>query len=224
MLANRMLMNGKKTYDSFTKSLLHFNGTWDDEIGKPWIARGTGVGMGTSKFGAKSIYFDGGAWIDTPDHADFALGSGDFTFDFWIKRGSVNAVRQYIFGQVDNAISNVSTSIWCYFDVGNSIGVVVTYGGTQKSFLSATTITDVTTWHHLAIVRNGATLSLYIDGVFSGSTDLAGNVLNDSTNLFSIGRIGEYTSNYLNGYIDEFRFSKGIARWTANFTPPTKEY
>ncbi len=52
----------------------------------------------------------------------------------------------------------------------------------------------------------------------------ASGVINSTSYNFSIGRAGEdgeADPRYYNGHIDEFRFTKGVARWTSNFTPPT---
>jgi hypothetical protein len=72
-------------------------------------------------------------------------------------------------------------------------------------------------------VRNGNTLYLFLDGVSQGTRDVTGVTVNNSFQKMVIGRMGGYPQ-YTNGWIDEFRFSKGIARWTSNFTPPVSEY
>lgn len=82
-----------------------------------------------------------------------------------------------------------------------------------------------TDWHHIAQVRYGNTMTLYIGGVAQTTTaNVTGITCANSPNKVAIGRRGESNSLYWNGWLDEFRFSKGIARWTANFTPPTMAY
>lgn len=74
------------------------------------------------------------------------------------------------------------------------------------------------------MVRNGDDLMCFIDGTQIGTTqDLAGASFFNSAYKFQIGAFNN-TSNPWNGWIDEFRLSKGIARWTGNFTPPVAEY
>lgn len=182
-----------------------------------------------SEFGGASGSFPGatgtgGDWIDTPDSEDFSVGKNPFTIDFWLKRGATGALLR-VLGQCDSTGSIASTAFYFYFGADNKLNVGVGVGAALKTATSTGTIAETTTWHHIAIVRNGDTLYLYIDGTNDGSVALgAGAVINNSTNKFSIGRQGEYTSNNFNGYIDEFRFSNGIARWTANFTPPVSAY
>ena len=67
-------------------------------------------------------------------------------------------------------------------------------------------------------------LYVAIDGTLGPATDVTGVTVNNSAYKIAIGRYGENGSAYMNGWIDEFRFSKGIARWTTNFTPPTSAY
>jgi hypothetical protein len=216
--------------DSYTKSLLHLNTDFTDSAAggtHTWTAAGGAVIDGsTKKFGAGSLLLDGtGDYIDTPDSVDWTMGTGNFTIDYWLQRGATGALYR-IMGQCDSTGTTASTSFFCYFSADNKLNAGVSVGaGVLKTATSTGTITDTMSFHHIAIVRNGDTLYLYIDGTGDGSIALgAGAVVRDSSNKVSIGRQGEYTLDYFNGYIDEVRISKGIARWTSNFTPPTVEY
>ena len=76
-------------------------------------------------------------------------------------------------------------------------------------------------WMHLAYVRAGATVKIAVNGVFSAQTINAGaQSMYSSISSASLGSLHGYGA-YLNGYVDEFRVTKGVARWTSNFTPPT---
>ena len=79
------------------------------------------------------------------------------------------------------------------------------------------------TWTHVAVVRSGSTFTVYINGIADGIVTYAGAIPVISGATLFIGTI-DPSVNWLNGYIDELRFSNGIARWTANFTPPTAPY
>jgi hypothetical protein len=78
-------------------------------------------------------------------------------------------------------------------------------------------------WTHIAVVRNDTTFTLYVNGVSVG-TDTDVNPVGDYTGAFEIGRQTQLSTQYWYGWIDEFRVSKGIARWTADFTAPTAGY
>lgn len=232
MLAHRT-MGSMLGYDSFTKSLLHFNGAngvpvFTDEMGKIWSTTFSGgnanISTGSYEFGGSSVVFNGVGCIDTPDSPDFAFGNGDFTIDFWTRRATTGA-QIYLFGQTGAAIVLSSASIYAYFQSDNRIFVSVSDGSSFYGISATNAIAETTTWHHIAIVRSGTTLYLFIDGINNGTAATLGSAaLNDSPNRFAIGRAGEFTSSPYTGWIDEFRISKGIARWTANFTPPTAEY
>jgi hypothetical protein len=212
-------------FDSYVKSLLHFNENLTDEAGKTWSYYG-GAGYTTSvkKFGSASEAFDGsGDWIDTPDSADFDVSSGDFTVDFWVRRTGTGT--HYVFAQCDSSPSAASTSIGMYFDSSHKPRMVVYSGSTAYSTSAGATAVAVDgSFHHIACVRHGNTLTIYLDGTAQGTADVTGVTVNNSSNKFTIGRVGENDGNYFNGFIDEFRFSKGIARWATDFTPPTSEY
>ena len=62
---------------------------------------------------------------------------------------------------------------------------------------------------------------MYVDGTSRASGTAAGH---DYTALLEMGASTLWSGRDFDGYLDEIRISKGIARWTANFTPPTKAY
>ena len=215
--------------DSFTKSLLHFDGTdtsttFTDESGKTWTANGNAqLDTAQKKFGSAAGLFDGtGDWIDTPDSADFDVGSGDFTIDFWVRKNADGA-RQIILGQLE---SDGTGALLIEFQADNTVRGIFTKNDDTTFYLpvSAGTITVDSTWHHIALVRDTTTLRLFLDGTADGTAAVGTDTLFNSPSKYAIGRGGEFAGLYLNGWIDEVRFSKGVARWTSNFTPPTAPY
>lgn len=223
-------MAATSLYDSYTKSMLHFNGkdassVITDETSKVWtIYEQAQIDTAQKKFGTGALLLDGtGDYIDTPDHADFALGNEDFTIDFWLKRNSKDAYMGIV-GQ-GNSSDATDTSFYMQFNDTNVIQLGCFTGVTQKYIISAGIITDTINWHHIALVRYGNIMKLYIDGIVDVNTrDMTGVTVNNSNKNLTIGKYIDYANYYFNGWIDEFRFSKGIARWTADFTPPVAEY
>jgi len=220
-------------WDAYTKLMLHMNGddastTFTDEIGHTFTALGNAqIDTAQSKFGGASGLFDGtGDAIDTPDHADFTVGAGEFTVDVWIKRNAINT-RQVICGNVDNAGANATLSILLELRANNTVRGGLVSSETEYFAASTGTITDTASFHHIALVRDNTgtdTIRIFIDGAADGTVACDGITANDSAYKFAIGRLGEYNGIYWNGWLDEFRFSNGVARWTSNFTPPTAEY
>ena len=217
--------------DVNTVALLHMNGadgstTFTDESGKVWTANGNAqIDTAQSKFLGACGLFDGtGDYIDTPDSADFDVGSGNFTIDFWIRPAAIDLVC-YLCGQASSAGVDSSISWFVRLTALEEIAGGIVTGSTYKIATTNGGAYAANTWYHVALVRNGNTLTLYVDGVAApGTADVTGVTANHSANKAAIGRLGEFDGLYYNGWIDEFRFSKGIARWTANFTPPTREY
>ena len=212
-------------------SLLHMNGTdgstaFTDVTGKTWTASGNAqIDTAQSKFGGASGLFDGtGDWIDTPDHADFTLGSGNFTVEFWARFNTVGGAQQNIAGQSNSLATNATTSFVVSRNTSNQIAGVCGSGVTVIG-LCTTAPATVTTgqWYHIAFVRNGTAFNVYLDGVAGTTSSLSSASVNDSANKVAIGRQGELNSNFFNGWIDDFRILK-CARYTANFTPPTAEF
>jgi hypothetical protein len=186
-------------------------------------ATGAPVYSGLSPFGntyAGSVLFNGTSqYLSAPDNAAFTLGSGNFTVETWIYNGTTGA-RQVICGQIDSGGTIASLSFYLEKTAANKFLAGVASGGTSYTATSTANL-PLNQWTHLAFVRNGNTGTLYINGTADGTVNLTGVTVNDSTNAFSIGRLGEFASLYFPGYISNLRITKGTAVYTANFTPST---
>ena len=216
--------------DSYTKLLLHGDGSGtsfadSSGTGKSITAYGNATQSATqSMFGGKAMYFDGtNSYLTTPSGSDWVLGTGDFTIDFWLRGDGANN---------QNAIfsSNINAASWwtqngdylIYF--ADSTTVFLTqYDGTTNHWLAGAWNISSGSWNHIAFVRSGNTFSAYKDGVLQGNADVTGYTFGRSGTLPGLGKV-QTGSGYLNGYVDEFRVTKGLARWTSNFTPPTSAY
>jgi hypothetical protein len=215
--------------DAYTKVLLHFNlvgATSDiiDESSKAWTTASSNAEISTAnyKFGGGSIAFTGTSdVITTPDHADFTVGSDDFTYEFWLKFAADNATQYYLIDKRGTA-ANSDAQISIYKTTGKKINVYVGHGGTSISALTDGTIAD-TNWHHIAVVKYGTELAIYLDGTKGSTVGSATGAIIDNAIDLAIGGTNS-GSQALVGNIDEFRFSNGIARYTANFTPPSSEF
>lgn len=82
------------------------------------------------------------------------------------------------------------------------------------------------TWYHVAVSRQGTSLRAFIDGTQLGTTQTNSvNYVRVNSDPLYIGQYFAGSANrYLNGYIDDLRITKGLARYTANFTPPTAPF
>jgi hypothetical protein len=215
--------------DSLTKILLHMDGAnggttfTDSNIGgsaHTWTPTTATTSTGTFKFGTASANFGSTGWIDTPDSSDFTLGSGDWTCDFWFNRQGGDGTRRIACGQSNSAVSTFSFAI----ELSAANVLVATVSNGSSTLVTGTTTFTATGQNHVALTRNGNILRMFVNGTQEGgNVAFTGSVV-DSANKFAVGRFGEFTTLTWNGFIDEFRLSVGIARWTANFTPPTAAY
>lgn len=211
--------------------LLQFEGadastTFTDDSARVWTARGNAqIDTAQFKFGASSGYFDGaGDYIDTPDDDTMEFGSEDFTIDFWFRCSVVSGNAAGIIGK--GASTMIATPAGGSFlirkNTSNQIEANFMFGSTLETLNSTTLFTNAvnTGWHHVALVRKGTTIYMFIDGVLEDSEAVSGSI-NNVTNLLTVGRDGDVT-NYWFGHIDELRIKVGHARWSNNFTPPTR--
>ena len=228
---------GSCAQDSYTKLLLHFeNNLTDSSVNNKTVTNYSTVDNSTYyKFGAHSRYFNGGtAYLTVPNSTDWSFGTGDFTIDFW--QYSTNFIRYFGWAATQNN-TNMTQAGWVVAsdvpDTSNpascNAGFVFEDGGVQYYFYTTGNLIVKNTWQHIAIVRYGNTVTAYINGTAAGSMDVTGRTINTYANATWVLDIGNARGNYASaynmyGYIDEFRISKGIARWTATFTPPTLAY
>ncbi|OHB43896.1 MAG: hypothetical protein A2Y13_01295 [Planctomycetes bacterium GWC2_45_44] len=211
--------------DAYTKLLCHFDGTDADTTDQIAITGQTISLEGTAQldtaqkaFGTASLLLDGDSdYVTIPDSEDWNFGSGDFTIDFWVRFAVVpTGVDVACFcGQSDG----VGNYWWLRYYAG---GIAFATGESPYITLGAAVSIVADTWYHIELVRNGDTMTIRLDGIAIATTSSIGAL----TNVPAVLEIGGYqgASWPLNGWIDEFRISKGIARWTADFTPPIEAY
>ena len=176
-----------------------------------------------SKFGGSSMAFDGtGDWIQAPNNAIYNLGSGDFTIEFWLYVVANPSVAAGVITKASNAGNTGYTIL--YYPTG-FVGFAIGSGG--LSVQTAASSIPLTTWTYVAITRSGTSGKFFINGTQSGSTGTINN-FTDSSTVLAIGALDTSTGwngpYPLNGYIDDLRITKGYARYTTTFTPPTQAF
>lgn len=170
------------------------------------------------KYGTASAYFDGtGDSIALTNKSDFTFAdSEDFTIEAWFYITTSVPTYQHIAGKWaaggQEWILGCNLSDLCFFWGEDSLGIAVS------------TTYSVDTWTHVAIVRNAGTITAYKDGVSFGSfyNNSASNATYTGDPAMHIGSIEGGDS--LNGYIDELRVTKGVARYLTTFVPKTTAF
>jgi hypothetical protein len=202
--------------------LMHMDGVdggtaFMDVKNKSVTAVGGAVTSTTSsgKFGASSAWFNGSsAYLSIPASADFAF-DGDFTLEAWVYVNSTGVDRTILSNRVTGGsgdwmlLVNPARSITWYYD--------------SDATSISTPALSVNAWHHVAAVRAGTKLTVYADGAAGGSVTKSG-AIGLSNAALRVGFLGGNPNWYYNGSVDEVRITKGVARYTANFTPPTAAF
>lgn len=176
------------------------------------------------KFGTASLLFDGtGDYVSIPDSADFAYGTNDFTIDFWVRFNST-ANSGTFYSQTPNSFNE----FLFYWTTSNRLYFYCTESSSTLVEFYANWTPSSGTWYHLAVVRNGNSWYIFIDGVSQTLTLASGSYSLTIPNYAWEVDLGAYHSAssdtlFFNGWLDEFRISRS-ARWTANFTPPSSAY
>jgi hypothetical protein len=161
------------------------------------------------KYGSSSMFFDGtGDYLTVPNSLNLQFGTGDFTVECWIYPTAVGAAQRGIMSKGTN------TTGWeLRIDGAVSGGLDISYASTA---VTNATVVTLNTWHHVAFTRSGTAVKVFLDGAVVGSATTATDF--SQTDVLKIGdsRAG---SQAFSGYIDELRITKGVARYTAAFTP-----
>ena len=209
--------------DAPTVALLHFDGTDasttitdSSPSAKTYTAQGNAqLDTAQQKFGTASLLCDGtGDYVDTPDHADFDFGSGDFTIDCQVRFNTTQGC--------DLAGKMTALGIgWAFVFLADTLRLY----RAGALLVQVAWTPSTATWYHLAVVRNSNEIKFFVDGNQQGTTqDATGQTYEGGATTFKVGAGTAAGTNGLDGWADEVRVTKGLARWTANFTAPALAY
>jgi hypothetical protein len=189
-------------------------------------AAGVTTSTAQAKDYATSGYFNGSGYLTLPTNVDLHTAAGNaFCIEAWIHianyQGARNQYGQVIFsdpfqGANGDHVFSVTTAGKLLYLRNTGVGSAITITGS----------TDVPTgqWAHVALSCDGTTWRLFLNGTVDATSTTNPFWVNGPTGLESIGRIflnGSFFELFV-GYMQDFRITKGHARYTANFTPPAK--
>tara|TARA_R110002167_G_scaffold61151_8_gene172515 strand:+ start:5812 stop:7542 length:1731 start_codon:yes stop_codon:yes gene_type:complete len=219
--------DGEPTPDHDTLLLVHCNGangntsfTDSSPFGRTiTTVDGAHHDSGQAKFGSTSLYCDGtNDSITIPDSLDWTFpNSGHFTVEFWVYFNGTPGNNTHICGQGTDNRSSYSFIFRC--EASGNFFAGSSDGSTGSSITCSTDLSSA--WHHVALVYNGI-LKLYIDGTSEGTPITHTNAVQNVAYPFEFGG-GNNSASHINAWFDEIRISR-VARWDANFTPPTSAY
>ena len=173
-------------------------------------------------FGSSSIYFDGsGDYLNCAYSSEFDLSVSDFTIEvyaYFLGTTTTTGIYPAILGK-RNAGTDWDYTIW----VAGGTTVYFMFGDEalgNKSIPLSSFDSVLNRWVHFAMVRHGSTMMGFIDGVLRGSIAISGNVRNRTLPV-TVGNATNTDSSW-RGYIQDLRVTKGVAKYTENFTPPQR--
>ena len=227
--------------DSNTKLLLHFDGTEgsttftdssDSAHGSATVYT-MAVDTYEKKFGTGSLYLDKASGESTPytsyltfaDSDDWSMGTGRFTIDFWYKNDGIVGNLGF-FDQNPGTIDDLNYISFEYTSQKLRFNIVAG-GVSQIAMTSSNNPIKENSWYHIAVIRGWEDTdnrwAITVDGkevVAMTSSANWGNL----TGVFYIGTRQNNVNLYLDGWMDEFRVTKGKAVWTSEFAPPGSPY
>jgi hypothetical protein len=176
-----------------------------------------------SKFGGSSIKFDGnGDRLALPASRlwDFDSSNTPVTIELWIRVAQLPPVNnncRFVTSNIDN-----NSGLGCSIFSDGRIQMQPLQPGVAVAALYSEQIISVNTWHHVAMVIDSISSSIFIDGVITQSlTAMNSLVRSPSPNQLFIGFDTTAGSNFnFNGYINDLRITAKVGRYTSNFTPP----
>jgi hypothetical protein len=223
-------------YSSVTL-LLHMDGsngstTITDNSPSPktyTVFGGAQISTAQSKFGGASLLLDGtGDYLTTSNSTGFHIVNGNaFTVECWAynKRATGGGVTKYLYRHVHTsgfsaggwvlAVSGSDDKFFFQWGQGSTEAIPALVGGASSYTQNV--------WHHVAVSYDGTTYRVFMDGtIIRSSTGLSAGVAGNSS--LWIGRDTSSTTRDWDGHIDDLRITKGIARYTAAFTPTTAPF
>ncbi len=161
----------------------------------------------TKKYASAVLSFSGSKYARFTTPSSMALGSGNFTLEFWFNPTTNGS---YLIDFSINSTNGTAPQI--YFN-GSGYSWWVNTGDRIVSSVPATGV-----WHHLAVCRSSGTTRMFLNGVQTGSNYTDGT--NYTVNTYGyLGRPAAGGGSF-NGFIEGVRITPGVARYTGTFTPP----
>ena len=166
-----------------------------------------------------SAYFDGNVdRLHTPEDASTRVAASNFTFEAWVYPTTTTVVNDMIFTQGAPGVY----SPFNVYILGTTVRIYISTNGTSWNIASNSTSSNsvqINAWNHIALVRNGTTIGLYINGVADNTYAVSTTAFFTPTRETSVG--GRDGEEYFTGYITDARLVIGTAVYTSAFTPPT---
>jgi hypothetical protein len=177
-----------------------------------------GVGYEIPSYYGSALTFDGtNDYFTTPNSSDFYF-NGDFTVEAWIYRNVTNTAESIV-GVFENSSARRS---WIIETRSNSAIRFQWWsdGSSSSDITSANNSVPGSQWNHIAMVKNNDTITGYVNGVAVGIDTTAGSIYENTDDPLRIGILNAAEDQDFNGYIQDLRIYKGVAKYTGGFDVP----
>jgi hypothetical protein len=205
-------------YFSGVSLLMHMDGsngstTFVDSSNTPKAITSTSATITTANFlfGTGSASFSGSGYLTVPYSSSMDMGTGDFTIEYFVRPSSVSAQVVVL------SIGGYPNGMETYFG-GGAVCFAAKAGSSAWAGFDANVDCAINTWTHCAFVRETGVVKIYVNGIFAGSSSSHSGSISSNSNPTWIG--SRQSQLGMSGLLDELRITKGVARYTADFTPP----
>jgi hypothetical protein len=220
MLEEHVLGQRADYYFANVSLLLHMDGsngstTFTDSSSNALTVTANGsaqISTAQSKWGGASGLFNGSSsYLELSDTSNQLLLSGDFTIECWVYFNSLSGTRVIAQSGWDGTTG--ALAIWHHSSCPNVISLWAESYSTSVPMITGTTTLSATTWYYVKAVRSGNSWELIVNNTSQGTVTSSASITK------KIRRVGAYsdasggnTSSYLDGYLDDLRITKGVAR------------
>jgi hypothetical protein len=175
-----------------------------------------------SRFGGASAYFDGAGDRLAVDDVNARIGSGDFTVEVFVMRDATQTgVETVLWEQQNNSNTGGGVKLRMRGSTPSGrLSIQHFNSSADAAVITATTLVPTDAWIHVAVVRHSGVIKLYVAGVSEGG-QINSTLALPSASIYFGSTSSLAALSFYKGFMDEVRITKGIARYTANFTPPT---
>ena len=180
------------------------------------------ISTSTKKYGTGSLAFDGtGDYLAAQGPAlPYVTWTGSsYTIEYWIYANAFTQGGNSESVVIGNMGPTTSGTYWSFGPISSGVVKFYYYNGSIQSFSTSAAL-STGRWYHLAFVNNNGALTIYIDGASAATATISGTPQTGSDLPLTIGSSNNAS---FNGYLDDVRITKGVARYTGNFQPPTSQ-
>jgi hypothetical protein len=214
---------------SSSSTVLHIKGTDAHVLDKSQgdnlklVANAAAVTNATNNSNISStnaLYFNGGDYLISDTCGDIGVSGLDYTIEAWIYITAWPTAGGGIFSK--GTAGTTSSGDIIALDVRTNEIRFHTDGNYVSASLTTSTSLSLNTWYHVAVSREGNVHRLFLNGTLEGSTTQSYNVSSTSVSYIGTNQydLGASTRSFY-GYMQDLRVTKGLARYTSNFTVPS---